>query len=114
MKRGLNLGMSMPGITAGRRCGVWSVSLRLRQAPEENALLRAAGRVLHVDDEDRLAAYWAFCAHESPPQHAALSSRDASPASDAGRDADQPPTDGADPASHRHCLEASSGPCGAA
>ena len=45
--------------------------------PEESALLRAAGRVLHVDDEDRLAAYSGFLAHESPPQHAALSTRDA-------------------------------------
>src|SRR5262249_46553858 len=35
--------------------------------PHETALLRAVGRLLHVDDEERLEAYSSFVASAEPP-----------------------------------------------
>jgi superfamily II DNA or RNA helicase len=45
--------------------------------PDEVALLRAVGRMLHVDDDERIEAYARFVAEEAPPEHATLPTRDA-------------------------------------
>jgi superfamily II DNA or RNA helicase len=45
--------------------------------PDEAALLRAVGRMLHVDDDERIDAYARFMTDASPPEHAALATRDA-------------------------------------
>ena len=45
--------------------------------PDESALLRAVGRMLHVDDEERLKAYARFVTERVPPQFAELSTREA-------------------------------------
>jgi hypothetical protein len=47
----------------------------LPAGPEETTLLRAVGRLLHVDDDDRIAAYRAF-ALDRPPSVTGLSERD--------------------------------------
>jgi superfamily II DNA or RNA helicase/HKD family nuclease len=47
----------------------------LPPGPDEAALLRAVGRLLHVDDEERLAAYRSFVAAEQPPNSVALDER---------------------------------------
>jgi hypothetical protein len=39
----------------------------LPSGPNEKALLRAAGRLLHVDDPDRLIAYIRFVNLKNPP-----------------------------------------------
>ena len=44
--------------------------------PEESTLRRACGRLLHVDDRDRIEAYRRFLAHAEPPRPASLSARD--------------------------------------
>jgi Domain of unknown function (DUF3427)/Helicase conserved C-terminal domain/Type III restriction enzyme, res subunit len=44
--------------------------------PEETPHLRAVGRLLHVDDEERLDAYSRFAALNSPPDASALVGRD--------------------------------------
>jgi superfamily II DNA or RNA helicase len=44
--------------------------------PEEEALLRAVGRLLHVDDRERLDAYRSLVARANPPDPAVLSDRD--------------------------------------
>ncbi len=44
--------------------------------PEETALLRAVGRLLHVDDDERIAAYRAFTAAEDPIRVADLAERE--------------------------------------
>jgi len=46
------------------------------EGPNENALLRAAGRLLHVDDDERLEAYPRLLRLEDPPSVEALSPRD--------------------------------------
>jgi len=45
--------------------------------PDEVALLRAVGRMLHVDDDERIDAYARFVTQVSPPEHSALATRDA-------------------------------------
>jgi superfamily II DNA or RNA helicase len=45
--------------------------------PDEVASLRAVGRMLHVDDDERIETYVRFLADASPPEHAALATRDA-------------------------------------
>lgn len=47
----------------------------LATGPDEAALLRAVGRLLHVDDEERLAAYRSFVAAEQPRTSAVLDER---------------------------------------
>ena len=47
----------------------------LAPGPDEAALLRAVGRLLHVDDEERLATYRSFVAAEQPPNIVALDER---------------------------------------
>ena len=44
--------------------------------PEERSMLRAVGRMLHVDDDERLEAYARLLGHERPPAPEALSPRD--------------------------------------
>lgn len=44
--------------------------------PEENAMLRAVGRLLHVDDHERLDAYRSLISADSAPDPAALSDRE--------------------------------------
>jgi len=44
--------------------------------PDEDALLRAAGRLLHVDDEERIGAYSRFAALDAPPDLDALDERE--------------------------------------
>ena len=44
-------------------------------APNELPLLRAVGRLLHVDDPERIAAYRSFVAGEHPPNVAGLDER---------------------------------------
>jgi hypothetical protein len=44
--------------------------------PEEDALLRAVGRLLHVDDRERLNAYRSLVARAHAPDPAALSDRE--------------------------------------
>lgn len=62
--------------------GTWSdlceaAGLPVRRAgPSEQALRRACGRLLHVDDLVRLEAYRRFLAHESPPDPATLAPRE--------------------------------------
>ena len=41
--------------------------------PEERSMLRAVGRMLHVDDDERLEAYARLLGHERPPAPEALS-----------------------------------------
>lgn len=48
----------------------------LAAGPSEEALRRACGRLLHVDDEDRIDAYRQLLASSAPPDPAALSKRD--------------------------------------
>ncbi len=45
--------------------------------PDETALLRAVGRLLHVDDDERIDAYAGFIASADPPRHDAVPTRDA-------------------------------------
>jgi hypothetical protein len=47
----------------------------LSPGPDEAALLRAVGRLLHVDDEERLAAYRSFVGGSDPPDLAAFDER---------------------------------------
>ncbi len=44
--------------------------------PEESTLRRACGRLLHVDDRDRIEAYRRFLAQAEPPRPPSLSVRD--------------------------------------
>lgn len=44
--------------------------------PEEASLRRACGRLLHVDDAARIAAYRAFLARENAPQAGDMTERD--------------------------------------
>jgi superfamily II DNA or RNA helicase/HKD family nuclease len=44
--------------------------------PHEDALLRAVGRLLHVDDEERLDAYRSLVERSTPPDPSQLSDRD--------------------------------------
>jgi superfamily II DNA or RNA helicase len=45
--------------------------------PDEVALLRAVGRMLHVDDAERIEAYARFVTEAASPEHAALPTREA-------------------------------------
>ena len=55
-----------------------AVGLPTRKAgPDEAALLRAAGRLLHVDDDERIDAYARFIGSIAPPEHDELPTRDA-------------------------------------
>jgi len=47
-----------------------------RSGPDETALLRAVGRLLHVDDDERLEGYARLLRGEDPPSVEALSPRD--------------------------------------
>jgi superfamily II DNA or RNA helicase len=47
----------------------------LPPGPEEQVLLRAVGRLLHVDDEERLASYRSFVAADHPPDLRTLDER---------------------------------------
>jgi len=49
----------------------------LPAGPEERSLLRAAGPMLHIDDDERLEAYARLLGHDQPPAVEALSPRDA-------------------------------------
>jgi len=44
--------------------------------PDEDGLLRAIGRLLHVDDQERIAAYRSFVARQRPPDVGAEDERD--------------------------------------
>ncbi len=46
------------------------------EGPEEDALLRAVGRLIHVDDRERLDAYRSLVAEAEAPNPAALSDRE--------------------------------------
>ncbi len=48
----------------------------LAPGPDERTLRRAVGRLLHVDDAERLAAYQRLLAHPDPPAPAALALRE--------------------------------------
>jgi superfamily II DNA or RNA helicase len=48
-----------------------------RKGPHETELRRACGRVLHIDDRERLDAYSLWLAQEAPPDAESLSVRDA-------------------------------------
>ena len=54
-----------------------TVGLTTRSSgPDEPALLRAVGRLSHVDDEERIEAYRSFVRGERPPDPARLSERE--------------------------------------
>lgn len=54
-----------------------AAGLPAKQAgPEEDALLRAVGRLLHVDDRERLDAYRALVARDSAPDPTTLTDRE--------------------------------------
>jgi superfamily II DNA or RNA helicase len=69
-------GLEPEDVYAGERS--WSALRRAvglptaERGPEEDALLRAAGRLLHVDDEERIAAYRRIAALDAPPDPGAL------------------------------------------
>jgi superfamily II DNA or RNA helicase/HKD family nuclease len=73
-------GLELEDVYANNRS--WSglrraVGLRTSVAgPEEDALLRAVGRLLHVDDRERLDAYRALITRASAPNPAALNDRE--------------------------------------
>ena len=54
---GSNSRTSTPAATAGRRCVARSVSRPPRRDLPSTPLLRAVGRLLHVDDDERLETY---------------------------------------------------------
>jgi hypothetical protein len=74
-------GLELEDVYAGNHS--WSEMRRvaglptLKSGPYEIALLRAVGRMLHVDDDERIDAYARFVTDASPPEHAALATRDA-------------------------------------
>lgn len=74
-------GLELEDIYAGNHS--WSEMRRFvglptaDSGPDEVALLRAVGRMLHVDDDERIGAYGRFVAEASAPEHAALPMRDA-------------------------------------
>ena len=53
---------STPATAAGRKCDARPVCRRRAAGPDEQLLLRAVGRLLHVDDDERIDAYRDFCA----------------------------------------------------
>ena len=66
----------MPVSTAGQICGVPSVYQPAGRS-DEAALLRAVGRLLHVDDDERIDAYARFIGSLAPPEHDELPTKDA-------------------------------------
>jgi superfamily II DNA or RNA helicase/HKD family nuclease len=70
-------GLELEDIYAGNHS--WSELRRTvglttdRAGPHEDALLRAVGRLLHVDDRDRLDAYRSLVEHDRPPDPSAFS-----------------------------------------
>ena len=74
-------GLELADIYAGQHS--WSemrraVGLPTGEAgPDEAALLRAAGRLLHVDDDERIDAYARFVGSVAPPEHDGLPTKDA-------------------------------------
>ena len=58
--------------------------------PEEAALLRAVGRMLHADDQERLDAYRSLIGRDTPPTAAGLSDRERRSRAHADRLADHP------------------------
>jgi superfamily II DNA or RNA helicase/HKD family nuclease len=76
----LETGLELEDIYANNRS--WSalrraVNLPTEGAgPQEDALLRAIGRLLHVDDRERLSAYRSLAERATPPDPSALSPRE--------------------------------------
>jgi len=73
-------GLELEDIYEGTRC--WS-DLReaagaptLPSGPHEQSLRRAMGRLLHIDDEERLGAYRVLLGHGVPPSMTSLSERE--------------------------------------
>jgi superfamily II DNA or RNA helicase len=77
----LKTGLELGDIYAGNHS--WSEMRRAAgqptadPGPDEAALLRAVGRMLHVDDDERIEAYERYVGEAEPPEHAALPTRDA-------------------------------------
>src|SRR5439155_7330189 len=73
-------GLELEDLYAGHRS--WSalrraVGLPTEEAgPHEDTLLRAVGRLLHVDDSERIDAYRSVAANGSPPDPRALDERE--------------------------------------
>ena len=70
---------STPAATAGRRCAARPACRPLRAGPAEAALLRAVGRLLHVDDDERLEAYPRLLRRRPPAILERLSPRERAP-----------------------------------
>ena len=67
---------STPAATAGRKCAARRASVAAPEGLAETALLRAVGRLLHVDDDERLDAYPRLLGGDSPPVLDGLSPRE--------------------------------------
>jgi superfamily II DNA or RNA helicase/HKD family nuclease len=72
-------GLDLDDVYDGGRC--WSDlqhaagALLLAAGPDEAVLRRALGRLLHIDDRERIAAYRRFLAEPTPPQVGSVSAR---------------------------------------
>jgi superfamily II DNA or RNA helicase/HKD family nuclease len=76
----LETGLELEDVYANNRS--WSALRRTAKltahavGPDEDALLRAVGRLLHVDDRERIEVYRSLIALERPPDLSALSARE--------------------------------------
>ena len=65
-----------PGLTRSRRCGERRGSRGHRCPPHEEPLGKAFGRMLHVDDDERLDTWREWLRRDAPPRAASLATRE--------------------------------------